>query len=115
MRHNKSMRYLLILVSAAWLCGAAQFDLTIAKLREFLESSVKMKESDIQVSQFLKQVKLTEKLDDAPVEAPQKKGLGPKTVAALRAMVDATTSLPEAAVPPPAVVYRPPPDPSLDE
>jgi hypothetical protein len=112
--HNKGMRYLLVLVSAVWLCGAAQFDLTIAKLREFLESSVKMKESDVQVAQFLKQVKLTEKLDDATVEDLQKKGLGPKTVAALRAMVDSTASLPVA--PPVAKVqYVPPPDPSLDE
>jgi len=113
--HNKNMRYLLVLVSAVWLCCAAEFTLTIAKLREFLESSVKMKESDIQVAQFLKQVKLSEKLDDATVEDLQKKGLGPKTVAALRTMVDATATLPEAAPPPPKVVYKPPPDPSLDE
>jgi|SRR5271165_2761851 len=113
--HNKGMRYLLVLVSAVWLCCAAEFTLTIAKLREFLESSVKMKESDIQVAQFLKQVKLSEKLDDATVEDLQKKGLGPKTVAALRTMVDATATLPEAAPPPPKVQYVPPPDPTLDE
>jgi hypothetical protein len=113
--HNGSMRYLLVLVSAVWLCVGAQFDLTIAKLREFLESSVKMKESDVQVSAFLRQVKLTEKLDDATVEDLQKKGLGPKTVAALRAMVDATSSLPDAVPVVPKAVYKEPPPPELDE
>ncbi len=106
------MRYFLLLVSAATLFAASQMSLTVEKLKTFIESTIQMKQPDIQVAQYLRQVKLTEKLDDATVEELQTKGAGPKTVMALRAMVEATASLPEP--PPPALkpveVPIPPPD-----
>ena len=89
--------------------------LTIEKLKEFIQSAVQMKQPDVAVAQYLRQVKLTEKLDDATVEELQKKGAGPKTVAALRSMVDASASLPEAAPSIPKPVYVPPPPPDSVE
>ena len=108
------MRYLLLLVSAATLY-AAQMSLTVAKLRAFIESAIQMKQNDAQVAQYLHQVKLTEKLDDATVEDLQTKGAGPKTVTALRSMVDASASLPEAPPPVPKAVYVQAPPPSSSE
>jgi len=108
------MRYLLLLFTAAALC-AATMNLTVEKLKEFIQSAIQMKEADIQVAQYLRNVKMTEKLDDATVEELQNKGAGPKTVAALRTMVDASASLPQAALPPPKPVYVPPPPPDPEE
>ena len=106
------MRYFLLLVSAATLFAASQMSLTVEKLKTFIESTIQMKQPDIQVAQYLRQVKLTEKLDDAAVEELQTKGAGPKTVMALRAMVEATANLPEPPppAPKPVVVPIPPPD-----
>ncbi len=113
------MRYLLtnirnslLLVSAAALFAASQMSLTVDKLKTFIESTIQMKQPDIQVAQYLRQVKLTEKLDDATVEELQTKGAGPKTVLALRAMVETTANLPEPPppTPKPVVVPIPPPD-----
>ena len=108
------MRYLLLLATAAAL-GAATMNLSVEKLKEFIQSAIQMKSPDIQVAQYLRNVKMTEKLDDATVEELQNKGAGPKTVAALRSMVDATASLPQAAPPPPKAVYVPPPPPDSEE
>jgi len=94
-----NIRHLLLLVSAA-LFAASQMSLTVEKLKTFIESTIQMKQSDVQVAQYLRQVKLTEKLDDATVEELQTKGAGPKTVMALRSLVEATANLPEP--PPPA-------------
>src|SRR5579871_1279760 len=109
------MRYLLLLVSAAALFAASQMSLTVEKLKAFIESAVQLKQPDAQVAQYLRQVKLTEKLDDATVEELQNKGAGPKTVAALRLMVDGTANLPEPPPPAPKPVLIPIPAPSSEE
>lgn len=109
------MRYLLVLVSATVLFAASQMSLTVDKLRAFIESSVQMKQPDAAVAQYLRSVKLTEKLDDATVEELQNKGAGPKTVAALRVMVDATATLPAPPPPAPKTVYVPIPAPDSIE
>ena len=106
------MRYLLLLISASALFAAAQMSLTVEKLKAFIESAVQLKQPDIQVAQYLRQVKLTEKLDDATVEELQTKGAGPKTVAALRGMVEATATLPEPPPPTPKPIEVPIPPPS---
>jgi hypothetical protein len=105
------MKYLLILAAAAGLV-AADMSLTVDKLKAFIASTVQMKQPDIQVAQYLRHVKMTEKLDDRTVEALQSQGAGPKTVAALRELVEASATLPEAAPPAPKQVYvpKPPPD-----
>jgi len=108
------MRCLVLLVSAAGLF-AAEMSLTIAQLKTFIASAIQLKQPDIQVAQYLHKVKLVEKLDDRTVEALQGQGAGPKTVAALRELVEASASLPEAAPPAPKPVYVPPPPPDSIE
>jgi hypothetical protein len=112
--HNRSMKYPLLLVTAATLF-AATMNLTVEQLKAFIQSSVQLKEPDIKVAQYLRGVKLTEKLDDATVEDLQGKGAGPKTVAVLRTLVDASATLPQAAPPVAKPVYVPPPPPDSIE
>jgi hypothetical protein len=98
---------LLLLVAAS-----SDMTITVAQLRQFIESAVKMKQPDKQVADYLKSVKLKEKLDDKTIEELQGEGAGPKTVAALKLMGERTATM--AAPPPPAAVVKavpiPPPD-----
>lgn len=109
------MRYLLLLVTAATLLAASEMKMSLEQLKAFIQSAVKLKQPDVQVAQYLHNVKLTEKLDDQTVETLQGLGAGPKTVSALKGMVDATATLPTAAAPPPKPVYVPPPPPDSEE
>jgi hypothetical protein len=94
----------------------AQGAISVNQLREFLKSSIQMKMSDVEVAKYLKTVKLSERLDDRSIEDLQGQGLGPKTVAALRGLRDATASLKEAKPEPPPPAPPPPkPPPSAQE
>jgi hypothetical protein len=106
------MRCLLLLVTAFALTAAGEMSLTVAKLTEFIRSAVQMKSPDKQVAETLRHFKMVEKLDDPTIEDLQSLGAGPKTVAALKELGDASASLPAAAPPPPkpVVVPIPPPD-----
>jgi len=83
--------------------------ISVADLVKFIKSSIQMKERDAEVAKYLGHMKLTGHLDDRTVEELQSLGAGPKTVAALRAMVDSSASLPE---PPPPPKALPPPPPA---
>lgn len=109
------MRYLLFLTAAAGLSVAADMSLTVDKLKAFIASAVQLKQPDIQVAQYLRHVKMTEKLDDQTVETLQSLGAGPRTVAALREMVETSATLPTPAPPPPKAVYVEPPAPDSIE
>jgi len=87
--------------------------ISVAELVKFIKSSVQMKQSDAEVAKYLGRMKLTDHLDDRTVEELQGLGAGPKTVAALRAMVDASSKLPEPP-PPPKALPPPPPAPPPD-
>jgi hypothetical protein len=106
------MRCLLLLVTALTLSAAGEMPLTVEKLTEFIRSAVQMKSPDKQVAETLRHFKMTEKLDDRTIEELQSLGAGPKTVAALKDLGDASASLPEAAPPAPKPVVVPldPPD-----
>ena len=106
------MRCLLLLVTALALTAAGEMSLTVAKLTEFIKSAVQNKSPDKQVAETLRHFKMAEKLDDRTIEELQSLGAGPKTVAVLKDLGDASTSLPEAAppAPKPVVVPIPPPD-----
>jgi hypothetical protein len=106
------MRCLLLLVTSLVLTAAGEMPLTVAKLKEFIGSAVHMKQPDKQVAEILRHFKMVEKLDDRTIEDLQSMGAGPKTVAALKDLGDASASLPDAAPPPPkpVVVPIPPPD-----
>jgi hypothetical protein len=90
-------------------------NLTVAQLVMFIRSSVQLKQPDIKVAEYLRKVKLTDKLDDRNIEDLQSLGPGPKTVAALRELSEASASLPAAAPLPPKPVYVPPPPPDSEE
>jgi hypothetical protein len=109
------MRYLLLLVTALALSAAGEMSLTVEKLTEFIRSAVQMKQPDKQVAETLRHFKMAEKLDDRTIEDLQSLGAGPKTVAALKELGDASVSLPEAAPPAPKPVVVPPPPPDSAE
>jgi hypothetical protein len=109
------MRCLLIVVTAALLTAASEMNLTVAQLVMFIKSSVELKQPDSKVAEYLRHVKLTDKLDDRAIEDLQSLGAGPKTVAVLRELGDASASLHAAPPPPPKPVYVPPPPPDSVE
>ncbi|HWZ31966.1 MAG TPA: hypothetical protein VNX18_11555 [Bryobacteraceae bacterium] len=79
----------------------AQRTMTVSQVTGFIKSSVQQKLDDRQVAEVLKKTKLTEKLDPAAIAELQALGAGPRTMAALRELADASTSLPAPAPPPP--------------
>jgi hypothetical protein len=111
-----SMRLTALLLSAALaVSAAADMRLTVEQLTAFIRSSVSMKHPDKQVAEYLKHVKLVNKLDDRTIEELQGLGAGPKTVAALHDLRDETTALPAAPPPPPKPVVTPLPGPDSIE
>jgi hypothetical protein len=82
---------------------SAQAGISVQQLVQFVKSSIQMKQPDKDVAGYLNSVKLTERLDDKTIAELNGSGkLGPKTVAALKSLRDASISLSEAkAVPPP--------------
>jgi hypothetical protein len=90
--------------------------LTVDKLVEFITSSISLKMPDKDVAGSLATMKLTEKLDPRTIEDLQGRGAGPKTVAALSHLAEASATLqppaPKAAAPKPKPL---PPPPSYEE
>jgi len=109
------MRVLLYLIAAAGLAATAEMTLTVDKLINFIKSSVQMKQPDRQVAEYLHHVKLTQKLDDQTIEDLQTLGAGPKTIAALKEMGEASAKLPVAPPPPPKPIVTVKPAPSSIE
>src|SRR5579863_7188486 len=107
LRQNRIMRCLLLLVTALVLSAAGEMSLTVDKLTDFIRSAVKLKQTDKEVAETLRHVKMVEKLDDRTIEELQSLGAGPKTVAALKELGDASSSLPQAVPPPPKPVVVP--------
>jgi hypothetical protein len=109
------MRLVCLFVLAAApvaMLAQAPRQMSVAQLTSFIRSSIQMKNDDRQVADFLKRIKLTNKLDSRTVEELQGMGIGPRTLAALRELSTVTASLP--APPPPepptAIPAIPPPD-----
>jgi hypothetical protein len=93
----------------------AEVRMSVEQLRSFIESSQRLGHSDRQVADYLKNVRLTQKLDAGAVE--DFTGVaGPHTMDALRRMSEASKSLPAPPPPPPKVVAQPiPPPNSLEQ
>jgi hypothetical protein len=83
----------------------AQQSLTVAKLVEFIRSSIQQKLTDKDVALYVAKIKMSEKLNPSVVEDLQSAGAGPRTVAALAALVTQSASL---SAPPPKVVMTAP-------
>ena len=102
------MRKILCSLFFAVCIGAASdMTLTVDQLVSFIKSSVQKRFPDKQVAEYLKHVKLSNKLDDRTVEDLQGLGAGPKTVAALHDLRDSTANMSPPPPPPPKPVYKP--------
>jgi hypothetical protein len=104
---------LAVLLLALPLPVPAQRSMTVSQLETFVKSSIELRHPDRQVADFLKNVRLTERLDARKVEELQGLGVGDRTLEALRALSAASAGLPAAPPPAPAVatVQIPPPSP----
>ncbi|HTX38441.1 MAG TPA: hypothetical protein VME43_25615 [Bryobacteraceae bacterium] len=87
------MRYRLLAGVLAVCLAALGQTLSVSELAKFLQSSVQLKMTDKEVAGYLGKVKLNQRLDDRTIEEIQGYGIGPKTVAALRALRDRTQQL----------------------
>jgi hypothetical protein len=101
------MRVLLAFV----LCGVlwAEVRMNVEQLRAFIQSSKKLGHSDKQIADYVKTIRMTERLDESTIEDI---GASPRTTDALRRLIDASKSLPapKPAAPKPVVQPIPPPD-----
>lgn len=92
----------------------AQFTYTMTadQLVAFVRSSIQLHHDDIKVAQYLKRIKLSDKLEAGRVEDLEGMGAGPKTVAALEKLAESSDNLTVAppAPPPPPRPIIPPPD-----
>jgi len=93
----------------------AQRQMTVPQLVGFIKSSIQMKNDDRTVADYVRKLKLTNQLDGKTVEELQGMGAGPRTVAALRALITTTASLPAAPAETPAPPRPTIPPPSAEE
>jgi hypothetical protein len=93
------VRVCVLLVAAV--AAYAQMQMTVAQLVSFIRSSIQLHHDDVKVAQYVKKIKLSDRLTDGKVEELQGMGAGPKTVAALRELTGISANLPPAAPPPP--------------
>ena len=101
------MRKLLIVAAiASFAAAASDMTLTVEQLTSFIKSSVQKHFPDKEVADYLKHVKLANKLDDRTIEDLQGMGAGPKTVAALHDLRDSSNNLAPPPPPPPKPVYK---------
>ncbi|HTF67481.1 MAG TPA: hypothetical protein VK638_32855 [Edaphobacter sp.] len=95
--------------------AVAETKMTVEQLRGFIKSSAQQGFPDKQIAAYLKQVKLTNKLDDSTIEDIQGLGAGPKTVEALKTLGTATKDLPPPPKPAPKIAAQPIPPPDSKE
>ena len=91
------MRYALpriaALACALTVAGLCQQSISVAKLVEFVKSSAAQKLPDKEVAAYLATVHINQRLTDQTVEDLLGSGAGPKTVAALKKLVDQSEKL----------------------
>ena len=92
----------------------AEVRMSVDQLRAFIESSKRLGHTDKQVADYLKNVKLTQRLDPGAVEDLYGTA-GPRTLEALRKLSETTKSLAPPPPPPPRPVVQPIPPPSSEE
>ncbi|MBL0158959.1 MAG: hypothetical protein IPP47_17895 [Bryobacterales bacterium] len=107
------LRLILSVCLLAALAFAQGVTMSVNQLKGFVRSSIRLKHPDKQVADYLKNVKLNEKLTSQDVEELMNEGMGEKTTTAMSALVKATanfttpvTDAPLKAAPPPPM---PPP------
>ena len=100
---------LAVLCGALFLLQPAEVRMNLEQLRAFVSSSRKLGHSDKQIADYLKNIRMTERLDAATIEDI---GPGPRTAECLRRLVEASKSFPLRRRLPrqPVVQPIPPPD-----
>ena len=93
------LRTLKILVLTAVITVAADVNLTVEQIVQFVKSSLRSKQPDRQVADYLKHVRLSERLDESIIDELQGLGAGIKTLTALKDLRDSSASLPPAHLP----------------
>src|ERR1700726_1632102 len=111
----KSWMQVACLLAATTAAAPAQTKMTVEQLTGFVKSSVEQHEDDRKVAEVIKKTHLTNQLDAHTVETLQSLGAGRLTVAALKALVTDSASLPAAPAPPPKLSVAPMPGPDADE
>jgi hypothetical protein len=81
--------------------------MSVEQLVTFIQSSIKLQHEDRRIAEYLRKVKLTNRLDLRTVEDLQGQGAGPKTVVALKELAEASKEL----VKPVPVAPKPTPPP----
>jgi len=108
------LRPFMFLLALAASTALAQLNMTADQVFTFIKSSIQLHHDDRKVAEYVKKIKLSDKLEERRVEELQGMGAGPHTVAALRTLSSSSESL-AAAPPPPPVAPKPvipPPDPA---
>ena len=96
--------------------AAAQQRMSVEQLLKFLRSEIRMKtDSDKTVADYVRRIKLTQRLDARTIEQLQGEGLGPRTAEALKTLAATTGDLPAPPPDAPKPVYRQPDPPSAAE
>jgi len=108
----KAKLLLLCVVFVMSLPAVAQRAMTAAEVIAFVDSQIKLKGDDRSTADFLRGVKLTQKLDAGAVEDLQGRGAGVRTLQALRKLSEDSAALPAAPPPPAPPPLKPPPSPS---
>jgi hypothetical protein len=104
------------IVSTVLATGAfAQMKLTVEQLVSFIRSSIQLHHDDRKVADYVKKIKLSDRLDERMVEEMQGMGVGPITLSALRALSSASNGLPPPLPPPPKPIVVPIPAPDSVE
>jgi len=86
----------------------AQLKMTADQVVSFIRSSIQLHHDDAKVAEYVKKIKLADRLEERRVEELQGMGAGPRTIAALRTLSSASNTLAVAEPPPP-----PPPKPVI--
>jgi hypothetical protein len=109
-----TLTWLVIIVIVATFAATAyaQLNMTADQVFTFIKSSIQLHHDDRKVAEYVKKIKLSDKLEERRVEELQGMGAGRLTVAALRTLSATSVSL--SVAPPPAIVEAkptiPPPD-----
>jgi hypothetical protein len=90
----------------------AQKAWTVSQVIEFVDSQIKLKGDDRATAEYLRGIKLTEKLEPRDVEDLQARGAGVRTLQALRKLSEDSATLAAAPPPPAPPPPKPPPPPA---
>ncbi|MGH9647218.1 MAG: hypothetical protein ACRD4E_10410 [Bryobacteraceae bacterium] len=107
-------RSLVAVLLGMTLAAYGQRQMSVSDLVTFIKSSVQLHNDDRAVAGAVRRLKLTNRLDAGTVEDLQGLGAGPRTLTALRELINASANLPIAApvAPPPPPAVIPPPSPA---